>query len=74
MPMTLKLKNVSETRLTTVPELRHQVYLLTRRLEHTECELVQARVSRDSWKAKYTKIMQAPKSEEAPESPEGAEA
>jgi hypothetical protein len=56
MPNTLKLSRVPATELKTVEELRHQVYLLTKRLEHSETELVQARVSRDLWKERFSEL------------------
>ena len=69
MSNTIKLKQVKklskELELKTIEELRHHVWLLTQRLAHTEVELVQARVSRDSWREKCAAL----KREKAPGEP-----
>lgn len=61
MPNKLILSRVPETQLKTIEELQHQVYLLKRRLEHTETELIQARVSRDAWKKNCLEAREASK-------------
>jgi hypothetical protein len=64
--LSLKKKSSATPELETVEELKHQINLLSARLSHTDVELVQARASRDHWKAKYIEVMTGPKSEKAP--------